>query len=422
MKELVIDSLIKINLGEPHTTYRLRDWLFTRQRYWGEPIPLLHCDDGKVESIVDTTDVQNIHLKLPLKLPEVPDYTPSSDGSSPLAKNREWIKTLSKNGLPALRETNTMPNWAGSSWYFLRYIDPNNDLEFADQKKLDYWLPVDRYFGGSEHTTLHLLYSRFWHRFFYDIGLVPTKEPYQWRINGGILLGEDGFKQSKSRGNVVDLNEMLDEFGADALRLYICFLGPYDATLPWNSGGLRACRRLLDTIWGLKDKVIKEPAPESILRKYHRTVKRVTDMIDNLRMNTVVSEFMILVNDLKKEPYISSEIWQGFIKLIAPFAVFLSEALWQECNSNNSDNWTRENSVHLQPWPSYNPELAKDTSFIVGVQINGKVRGEIEVAEDTTTEQAKSLALALESIAKYLEGKEIKKFIYVPKKIVSIVV
>ena len=421
MKVAVVNALEKISRGSKQTTYRLRDWLFSRQRYWGEPIPILHKSDGSFEAIADTNSPEEVANNLPLILPEVPDYTPSSDGASPLAKNTAWVNTKAADGSEAQRETNTMPNWAGSSWYYLRYIDPNNDQTLADPEKMKYWLPVDRYFGGSEHTTLHLLYSRFWHQFLYDQGVVPTPEPYAWRMNGGILLGEDGYKQSKSRGNVVDLNEMLDQFGADALRLYICFLGPYDATMNWNQGGLKACRRLVDNIYALQSKVEDQNKEDvEFTRLYHRINKRVSSMLDNLKMNTAVSEFMIFVNEAKKQACIGKDTWSGFVRLIAPFTVFLSEELWT--NINDSENWTKETSIHTQEWPSFDPALAKEDSITVGIQINGKVRADIQVVEGEDEASVKEKVLEIPKIQKWVEGKDIKKFIYVPGKIVSIVI
>lgn len=420
--------------GERKVHYKIRDWLFSRQRYWGEPIPLIHKEDGTVEAIADTNDPQSVKNNLPLELPEVPDYTPSADGYSPLAKNEAWVNTKAKDGSPAKRETNTMPNWAGSSWYYLRYIDPQNDETFADMEKMKYWLPVDRYFGGSEHTTLHLLYSRFWHKFFYDQGLVPTEEPYQWRMNGGLLLGPDGQKMSKSIGNVINPDEKIELYGADALRLYIAFMGPYDGTIAWQEGGLKACRRLVEEIIDLKEKVIFPGnvipvstkantgiySNEDLSTAYHKMIKNVTEMIDGLRMNTAVSEFMIFVNHAKKSESINIEIWKGFIKAIAPFAPFIAEELWQEVNAQSE--FKSENSVHLQPWPEYDEKLTISDSVIIGIQINGKLRSEINVNIDENEDSVKDRVLAIPEVQKWLEGNQVRKFIYVKGKIVNIVV
>jgi leucyl-tRNA synthetase len=422
-KELVLHALAKTKRGKQETTYRLRDWVFSRQRYWGEPIPMIHREDGTVEAIAVTSDPASVAAKLPLLLPEVPDYTPSADGASPLERNKEWVQTEDSQGHTALRETNTMPNWAGSCWYYLRYLDPRNESAFADQKKLSYWLPVDVYFGGSEHTTLHLLYSRFWHQFLFDLGLVPTPEPYQRRINGGILLGEDGFKQSKSRGNGVDLNEMLDKYGADALRLYICFLGPYEATIPWNTGGLKACRKVVETINELSDRVVASQNhvdSEQLQRAFHKAVKHITSMVDDLKGNTAVSAIMIFINEAKKAEQISAELWSGFLRLIAPFTVFLAEDLWQKLGEYSK--WSAENSIHSQSWPTFDPALAEDELVTVGVQINGKMRGTVSVSAEMNEEDVRQLVFGDEQLAARVGTAPITKFLYVPKKIVSIVV
>ncbi len=418
MIDKLAENLEARGLGKKETMYKMRDWLFSRQRYWGEPIPVIHCKDGKIEAIVSTDDKEGVKKLLPLLLPAIPDYEPTDDGSSPLSRNKEWVKTTDSHGEEASRETNTMPNWAGSCWYYLRYLDPNNDEEFCSQEKMKYWLPVDKYFGGAEHTTRHLLYSRFWHQFLYDKKLVPTKEPYAWRMDGGILLGEDGVKQSKSRGNVVQLVEKLDQYGADALRMYICFLGPYTATMAWNEGGLKACHKLVESIYSLREKVSDKQSSESTVKLFHKTLKSVTEMLDNLKMNTAVSQIMVLVNALKKEENINKDLWKNFIKMIAPMAVFVSEELWQEVNDYKE--WKRENSVHLQSWPKYNKELAKEDLITVGVQINGKLRTTISISDNDTENDVKEKVFALDAVKKWTDGKDIKKFIYVSNKIVSI--
>jgi len=420
--EEIIKELESKNKGRKEITYKLRDWIFTRQRYWGEPIPLIHTQDGKIESICRTNDKKAVSENLPLELPEVPDYNPSADGTSPLEKNKEWVQTIDKNGNPAKRETNTMPNWAGSCWYYIRYADPKNNEAFADYEKMKYWLPVDNYFGGAEHTTMHLLYSRFWHKFLYDQGLVPTREPYKWRMNGGLLLGPDGTKMSKSKGNVISPMNIVEKYGADALRAFICFLGPYADTYPWNDNGVKATYRLATTIYNLQDKVTKnngEVTSEELNKRYHRFIKSVTEMIVDLKMNTAVSETMIFVNDLKKVEKIDSEIWEGFVKAIAPFMPFLAEDLWQTLNGYKK--WENENSVHLQKWPEFDPKIAEKEGFSIGIQINGKIRDDIFLERDTTEEEAKKAVLAKEKVQKYLTGKEIQRFIYVPNKIISIV-
>ena len=422
--------------GERKVHYKLRDWLFSRQRYWGEPIPLIHKEDGSVEAIVDTKNMDEVHKTLPLELPEVPDYTPSSDGFSPLAKNEAWVNTTAKDGSLAKRETNTMPNWAGSCWYYIRYLDPKNDEEFADFEKMKYWLPVDMYFGGSEHTTLHLLYSRFWHKFFYDLGLVPTEEPYQWRMNGGILLGSDGDKMSKSKGNVLNPDEKIDAYGADALRLYVNFMGPYDGTITWQEGGLKACRRLVEDLYELRLKVTgdstvipaqagissnSEKSSKEIEVAYNKMVMKVGQMIDDLKTNTAVSEFMIFMNLVRKEEKINIDIWKGLLKAMAPFAPFITEELWQELNSKDK-NFEKESSIHLQEWPKFDPELIKEEAVVVGVQINGKLRAEVGVNIEESEETVRDRVVALPEVQKWIEGTEIKKFIYVKGKIVNIVI
>lgn len=419
-KNLVVKELQKHGLAEARTTFKMRDWLFSRQRYWGEPIPLVHRENGEIEALCKTSDPKSVAEKLPLKLPEVPDYQPSSDGSSPLAKNAAWMNTLDSSGQPALRETNTMPNWAGSCWYYLRYIDPKNDQAFASPDKLQYWLPVDKYFGGSEHTTMHLLYSRFWHLFLYDQGLVPTPEPYAWRMNGGILLGSDNQKMSKSVGNVINPDDKIDSFGADALRLYISFMGPYDGTMPWSESGLKACRRLVERIFALESKVSDAPTAESLLRAYHKCVRKVTWMIDNLKANTAVAELMIFVREAEGAASINREQWKGFVKLIAPFIVFGAEELWQR--ANGSPAWKPELSVHVASWPTFDEALAQDAMVTLGVQVNGKLRDQIELEPAEAAESVRAKVLALPGLQKWIAGKEIKKFIYVPGRIVNLIV
>lgn len=420
MTEQVIALLEKQAIAERKITFKIRDWLFSRQRYWGEPIPLLHLENGKIKALAETSNAKEVQDKLPLVLPQVPDYLPSADGTSPLSKNKEWVNIKDESGLSASRETNTMPNWAGSCWYYLRYLDPKNDQAFADPKKMKYWLPVDRYFGGSEHTTLHLLYSRFWHIFLYDLGLVPTPEPYSWRQNGGILLGSDGQKMSKSVGNVVNPDDKVESYGADALRLYINFMGPYDATLPWNESGLKACRRLIERIFELRLKVSDAPNSEKFQRDFHKCVRKVTQMVDSLKTNTAVSEFMILVREAEAEPHFNRDLWNGFIRLIAPFVVFAAEELWQEVLGNKA--WDPKNSVHLQAWPKFDEHLAFDQRVTIGVQVNGKMRAQVEVDVDEAEAQVRERVMALEQLQKWVEGKELKKFVYVPGRIVNLVV
>ena len=419
MKELVIGALEKKRLAEGKVTFRIRDWLFSRQRYWGEPIPLLHFEDGTIKGVVNTNDVAAVKAQLPLGLPAVPDYLPSSDGTSPLAKNKSWVECTVENK-KALRETNTMPNWAGSCWYYLRYLDPKNDVAFADPKKMAYWLPVDRYFGGSEHTTLHLLYSRFWHQFLYDQKQVPTPEPYAWRMNGGTLLGSDNQKMSKSIGNVVNPDDKVLAYGADALRLYICFMGPYDGTLPWSEDGLKACRKLVRRIFDLEERVSDAPGSANFVRAFHKCVKRISSMLDNMKANTAVSEVMILVRAAEAEASFPRELWLGFIKLIAPLMPFGAEELWARANKHTG--WKASESVHLQSWPTFDEALARDDVVTLGVQVNGKVRDEVELGIDADEASVRELVLARPLVQKWIDGKAVKKFVYVKGRIVSVVV
>ena len=411
----------KENFGKFKINYKLRDWVFSRQRYWGEPIPVVYKTDGTLEAVVDTTDTQEVHKKLPVELPYTKDYQPSESGGAPLARLTDWVETTDKNGAPAKRETETMPTWAGSSWYYIRYCDPKNESAFADPEILKYWLPVDKYFGDGGHTTAHLLYSRFWHRFFYDLGLVPTSEPYKWRMTGGLLLGADGQKMSKSRGNVIDPKELVEQFGADACRLYLCFIGPYDETYPWDDHGVKATKRFIDNLFLLKEKVSTEAGAGSELEKdYNLMVKKVTDMCEGLKMNTCVSEFMIFSNAAKKTSSISTEQWKGYIKLLAPFIPFVAEDLWHEIN--NLTGWDKKNSVHLQKWPKYDLSKISEKTLIIPVQINGKVRAEVEIDANAEESTVSELVKNNGDVVKSLDGRQIKKLIYIKGKIVSLVV
>lgn len=411
-----IARLLKEKKGAKTTACKMRDWIFSRQRYWGEPIPLVHKQDGSIEAIVSTANAEEVDEKLPLELPLSKDFQPGQDGSPPLAKLTEWVNTLDRQGNPAKRETQTMPTWAGSSWYFLRYIDPHNSSAFADFEKLKYWLPVDKYFGDGGHTTVHLLYSRFWHRFLYDQGLVPTPEPYKWRMTGGLLLGPDGKKMSKRYGNVVMPSDLVANYGADATRLAIAFLGPYEETYPWNENTIKAMWRLVKTIYDFKDKVHSHD--DLVIKKsYNKMVKNITDMCENLKMNTAISEIMIFVNELKKTDAVDTEIWKGFIKVIAPFMPFVAEELWQEINGFTT--WDKNNSVHWQSWPEFDNTENQTTSVAIPVMINGKVRGQIMTDASDTEETLNEKILADEKIAKHLQS-DIKKFVFVSGKIVSI--
>lgn len=416
-KNKVVEDLEKDGKGNKAVNYKIRDWVFSRQRYWGEPIPLVHTSEG-VKAICNTDDPEEVSTSLPLTLPEIADFRPSDDGASPLERNSEWVN-INFKGSPARRETNTMPNWAGSCWYYLRYTDPKNEYEFANKDKMSYWLPVDRYFGGAEHTTVHLLYSRFWHKFLYDLNLVSTEEPYSWRLNGGLLLTEQGSKMSKSSENGVDPITEIDKFGADSLRTTICFMGPYDETYPWNPNIIKTVNKLIKTIYSLQDKVSDTKSDERILKSYHLMVKNINKMIENLKMNTCVSEIMIFVNQLKKAENISTDIWLGFIKILSPFAPFVAEELWN--NYHGFSEWRKEYSVHLQPWPKFDEKIFENNMITIPIQVNGRVRSEIEINKDDTEDVVKEKALSDEKINKFIDGKNVKKFIYIPGKIVNIV-
>lgn len=405
----IVARLETENKGQPHTTYKVRDQVFSRQRYWGEPIPLVYKQDGTLEA----------DYNLPLKLPVMQDFLPSDDGTSPLERNTEWNQTTDSNGNPAKRETDTMPTWAGSNWYFLRYIDPTNEEKLADFEKLKYWLPVDKYFGDSGHTTVHLLYSRFWCKFLYDIGALPIDEPFMCRMSGGMLLGPDGQKMSKSRGNVINPQDVLNSYGADAGRVYLAFIGPFDDTYPWDTNGIKSCYRLLKNIHNMQENVVDAHEDKETERNFHIMLKNVTDMMQNLKMNTSVSEIMIFTNHLKKQEKIDKELWKNFIKVLAPLAPFLAEELWQ--NINGYTNWQKENSVHLQPWPILKEELTTVDELQIPVQINGKVKTVLNVAKGLSEEQIKELVTKNEVISKILDGQTPRKFIYIQDKIVNIV-
>ncbi|MBD3366278.1 leucine--tRNA ligase [candidate division WWE3 bacterium] len=410
--EKTIQYLEEKGFGEKNTTYKLRDQIWSRQRYWGEPIPLIYTKDGKIEPDYD----------LPLELPELKEEVLKDKAGFPaLSEFEDFKKTTDSQGNPATRETDTMPTWAGSNWYYIRYIDPKNNEAFADFEKMKYWLPVDEYYGDAGHTTAHLLYTRFWYKFLYDQGLVPTEEPIKYRMSGGLLLGEDNRKMSKSRPEyVVNPKEVVQTYGADAVRTYLAFIGPYDETYPWNTEGLKAISRFINTVYGMKNKVVADVNDKEVEKAYHQMLKNVTSMCEDFKMNTAVSQLMIFVNIIKKKKQIDSEIWKGFLKVLAPFAPFVTEELWQEVN--DAKEWSVENSIHSQAWPKYNEKLAKKDSFQIGVQVNGKVREDIEIDRDEPEESVKKRVLELENVQKYVKGKNIKRFIYVPNKIVSIVV
>lgn len=380
----------------------MRDAIFARQRYWGEPIPLVHKKDGTL------TEVKN----LPLKLPQVKSYAPSGTGESPLATVSSWVK--------AGYETNTMPGWAGSSWYFLRYMDPKNKKAFADKKAIAYWKDVDMYVGGQEHATGHLLYSRFWHKFLKDMGYVPTEEPFKALRNQGMILGPDNRKMSKRWGNVINPDDVIKTYGADTLRVYESFMGPFDQMASWNTDSIMGPRRFLERVWRTQDKVVKKVSKENIdaYKKFEsllqKTTEKVSKDISDFSFNTVVSALMILQNEIDILGEVGQEEYIHFIKLLAPIAPFMTEEIWK--------NFGMKGSIHLSEWPKVNTKKILKEGVTMGIQINGKVRSEITVDQDASEESVKKLVLADSKIISWIDGKEIKKFIYVKGRIINIVV
>lgn len=392
------------DFGKKVVRYKLRDWIFSRQRYWGEPIPLIHCEKCGVVAVPDKD--------LPVKLPKVKKYTYTDTGESPLANVEKWVNVkCPKCGGKARRETDTMPNWAGSSWYFYRYGDPKNTKAFADAKKLKYWQPVDWYNGGMEHTTLHLLYSRFWNKFLYDQKLVPTSEPYAKRTSHGLILAEDGEKMSKSRGNVVNPEDVVKVHGADTLRLYEMFMGPFEQNVTWSTDGIVGPRRFLERIFGLSEKVYKKIENQKI-NILEKTIEKVTSDIETMNFNTAISQLMICSNALEKEEKISQENFARFLQILAPFAPHATEELWQKIGMKNS--------IHKSEWPK-EKEVSKDTETNVAVQINGKTRGVIRVKNNENEENVRKIVEESTSIKKYITG-QIKKVIYVPGKVINFII
>lgn len=395
--------------GDKKVNFKLRDWVFSRQRYWGEPIPMVYCEHCGWQPIPES--------ELPLTLPEVPDYHPNDEGESPLSKAGDWLKAkCPKCGGEARRETDTMPNWAGSSWYFLRYCDPHNTKEFASKEALDYWMNVDWYNGGMEHTTLHLLYSRFWHKFLYDCGLVPTKEPYQKRTSHGMILAENGEKMSKSRGNVINPDDIVNTYGADTFRLYEMFIGPFEQAAMWSEESLMGVYRFVGKVYNLFKKVCKEEDVQpsvADLRAMHKCILEVTERIDQMRFNTAVSSLMSYVNYLSGMEKIPQEMYEVLLKLLSPFTPHLAEEMWARLG--------HEDLIVKADWPKGDAKLAEENTVTLAVQVCGKVRGTIEMPKDAPKEEVERKALAVENVKRQLEGKEIRKIIIVPNKIVNIV-
>jgi leucyl-tRNA synthetase len=407
--EKITDWLEKKGLGRKVVQYKLRDWVFSRQHYWGEPIPIIHCQKcGAVP--VPQKD-------LPIELPYVEKYQPTGTGESPLAAISEWVNIkCPKCQGPAKRETDTMPNWAGSNWYYMRYIDPDNDKVLADEKKLKYWLPIDWYNGGFEHTTLHLLYSRFIYKFLYDIGIAPTSEPYQRRTSHGIVLAEDGRKMSKSFGNVINPDDIVKEFGADTLRLYEMFMGPFDQTIAWNTRGVKGVYRFLEKVWNLVlESALNQKSSSKIVRAIHKLNKKIDEDLEVTKFNTMIAAFMEFANLCQgNKKGVGRDTIERFLILLSPFAPHISEELWEKLG--------KENSISLEKWPEADSKLIKEKVITLVIQVNDKVRDKIEVEVDISEEKAKELAISQKNVRKWIQGKEIKKVIFVPGKLINIVI
>ena len=407
-KKKITAWLTETGRGHEKVNYKLRDWVFSRQRYWGEPIPIIHCPHCGMVPVPED--------QLPLRLPEVESYEPTDTGESPLAKMEDWVNTTCPIcGAPAKRETDTMPQWAGSSWYFLRYCDPHNDKELASKEALDYWLPVDWYNGGMEHTTLHLLYSRFWHKFLYDIGVVSTPEPYKKRTSHGMILGENGEKMSKSRGNVVNPDDIVRQYGADTLRTYEMFIGDFEKAATWNTSAIRGCKRFLERVWGLMD--IAVPGDEysgQLEHAFHKTIKKVSEDIEQMKYNTAIAAMMTLLNDITAAGRITHRELRTLVILLNPFAPHITEEIWAQMDF--------EGQVSQQSWPAFDPAKCVDDTVEIALQVTGKIKARIDVPVDITAADAIALARSHEAVAPLLAGKTVVKEIYVPGKLVNLVV
>lgn len=410
----MIDWLESEGKGERQVTYRLRDWLFSRQRYWGEPIPVIHWEDGSMTHVSED--------ELPIELPEMDEFKPSGTGESPLANATEWVIVEDPaTGMKGRRETNTMPQWAGSCWYYLRYIDPDNPDALADWEKMKAWLPVDMYIGGAEHAVLHLLYARFWHKFLYDIGAVPTKEPFQRLYNQGMILGENHEKMSKSKGNIVNPDDILETHGADTLRLYEMFMGPLDASIAWSSNGLDGARRFLDRVWrlvadengALRSVIQKDADTDALAKTYHETVQKVTEDFENLRFNTGISQLMVFINECYKQEAIPASFIEGFVKLLSPVAPHIAEELWSILG--------HEGTIAYEPWPVFDESYLVEDEVEIVVQINGKVRSKLIVPADIDKEELEKRACEDEKVQEAIQGQTVRKVIAVPGKLVNIV-
>ena len=405
-KEAVIKWLEEKGIGHKKVNYKLRDWVFSRQRYWGEPVPMVYCEKCGWVPLPES--------ELPLRLPDVKDYEPTDTGESPLSKIEEWVNTTCpKCGAPARRETDTMPNWAGSSWYFLRYCDPNNMTELASKEALDYWMPVDWYNGGMEHVTLHLLYSRFWAKFLYDIGVLKCPEPYLKRTAHGMILGEDGQKMSKSRGNVINPDDVVKEYGADTLRLYEMFIGDFEKSAPWSPSAIRGCKRFLERVAGLPEIVSGSGVTAELESAFHKTVKKVSLDIEDMKFNTAIAAMMTLLNDIYNHGSLTSDELNVFIRILCPFVPHLCEELWESIGEKPF--------ASLAPWPEYDEAKTVEDTVEIAVQICGKLRSTITLSKTAEATDAIAAAKADPKVAAVLEGKTVVKEIYVPGKIVNIV-
>ena len=406
-KVRIREFLEEKGIGRSKVNFKLRDWVFSRQRYWGEPIPIVHCEKCGFVPLPES--------ELPLRLPDVKSYEPTDNGESPLAHMTDWVNTTCPHcGGPARRETDTMPQWAGSSWYFLRYMDPHNSEALASKEALEYWSPVNWYNGGMEHTTLHLLYSRFWHKFLYDIGVVPTVEPYAKRTSHGMILGENGEKMSKSRGNVVNPDDVVREYGADTMRLYEMFIGDFEKAAPWNPASIRGCRRFLERFWNFQNILTEGGLRPALETPFHKTIKKVGEDIENLKFNTAIAALMSLMNDVYDTGSITKEELRLFTILLSPFAPHVAEELWENVGFGGG-------FACQQAWPSYEEDKCRENTVEIAVQVNGKVRARLTIAADLSKEDAIAAAKAEEKIASELAGKTIVKEICVPGKLVNIV-
>jgi len=406
----MIEYLEAQGCGHAKTNYFMKDWAFARQRYWGEPVPIVKCSKCGLVPVPEKD--------LPVTLPNLKEFKPGKSGESPLAQASEWVNTTCPCcGGAAERETDTMPQWAGSSWYFLRYIDPRNDLELASLDKLKYWLPVDWYNGGMEHVTRHLIYSRFWHRFLYDIGVVPTKEPYAKRSTQGLILGSDGEKMSKSRGNVINPDDIVNEYGADTLRTYMLFIGEYDEAAPWNDNGVKGAKKFLDRVMRLDSLVVDkyEKEDEELARELNKTIKKVTEDYEAMKFNTAVAQMMTFVNVVYKKGVISKEDLSKFLIILNPTAPHVAEELWNKCIDENS-------MIVDESWPKYDEAKIQTSTVEIAVQIGGKVRFTIAHNTSATADEVKEQVLNDERLKPYVEGKEIKKLVIIPGRIANIVV